>query len=104
MGLTFVPQDIEQFRLAVFVDTSFTSNTNFTSHLGLVTCLDAKYNKEDNVYYSSHKAKRGTRRALAAELFAVVHAFDSSSTLRATNSSMLETEMPMTVYTDSNSL
>lgn len=45
-----------------------------------------------------------TRSVLAPEVFAVVHAFDYASTLRATISDMFGRSILITVYTDSKSL
>lgn len=56
------------------------------------------------LHYSSFKSNRIARSALAAKRFALSHAYDGSSTVRITLNDMLDTEFPLTFYTDSKSL
>lgn len=103
-GLSFVRLDPSSLRVIVFADASFASNEDLTSQLGFVIGLADKHGNANIVHYSSFKSKRVTRSVLAAELFAVVHAFDYASTLRNSVSDMLGRQIAMTVYTDSKSL
>lgn len=56
------------------------------------------------LHYSSFKSKRVARSALAAELFALSHAFDISSTIRVSLKSMLGKDIQIKFYMDSKSL
>lgn len=56
------------------------------------------------LHCSSFKSKRVARSALAAELFALSHAFDVSTTLQVSLKAMLGKEIPIKFYMDSKGL
>lgn len=99
-GLNFVALDASSLRISVFAGASFASNADLSSQLGFVVTLMDGHNKANIVHYS----KRITRSVLAAELFAVVNAFDFSSALRLAVNEMLGREFPLSLYTDSKTL
>ena len=68
-----------------------------------MTLMD-KHGRANVLHYGSLKSKRITRSVLAAELFAMVHGFDVSSTIRLAFNAMLDRVIPLHVYTDSRSL
>ena len=103
-GLNFVPPDLDSIVMAVFVDAGFGANLDSSSQLGFIITLMDKDANANVVHYGSLKSKRVTRSVLAAELFAMVHGFDISSTIRLTFNSMLDQVIPLHVYTDSRSL
>lgn len=63
-----------------------------------------KDKRENVIHYGSLKSKRITRSVLAAELFAMVHGFDVSSTIRLAINDVFGRIVPLHVYTDSRSL
>lgn len=62
------------------------------------------HNCANIVHYSSCKSKRITRSSLAAELFAVVHTLDYSSTVRLAVNEIMRGDVSLVIYTDSKSL
>ena len=56
------------------------------------------------MYWSSIKCKRVTRLVLALELYVIVAGFDIGSIIQTTTSSILSTEIPLVMCTDSYSL
>lgn len=103
-GLNFVPLDLDSIVMAVFVDAGFGANLDSSSQLGFIITVMDKNGYANVVHYGSLKSKRVTRSVLAAELFAMVHGFDISSTIRLAFNSMLDKVIPLHVYTDSRSL
>lgn len=104
LGLRFVAIDQATKRIAVFPDASFASNADLTCQLGFViTIADAK-NNANIIHYSSFKSKRVTRSVIAADLYALAHAFDIGSTICQTITVLYGKPRPMTVYTDSKRL
>lgn len=104
MGLNFVKLESSSLRIAVFADASFACNADLSSQLGfVVTLMDAHYSA-NIVHYSSFKSKRITRSVLAAELFAVVYAFDYESTVRLAVNGIMGKDIPLVIYTDAKSL
>lgn len=65
--------------------------------------MDA-HNSANIIHCSSFKSKRITRSVLAAELFAVVHAFDYASTVRPAVNEIMEKVVLLNIYTGSGSL
>lgn len=81
-GLKYVKLDENTLRLVIFSDASFANNKDLTSQIGYVIVLADGNNKANILHWSSVKCKRVTRSVLASELYAMVHAFDISSSLR----------------------
>ena len=90
--------------MAVFVDAGFGANPYSSSQLGFIFTLMYKYGRANIVHYGSLKSKRITRSVLAVELFEMVHCFDVSSTVRLAFNAMLNSVIPLHVYTYSRSL
>lgn len=103
-GLRFVPLDLDSIVMAVFVDAGFATNPDSSSQLGFIITLIDTHDHANIIHYGSIKSKRVTRSVLAAELFAMVHGFDVSSTIRLALNDMLDRVIPLRVYTDSRSL
>lgn len=104
LGLRIVPRKMQKIRVIVFADANFASNETLTSQLGFVICLaDGKSNANIG-HYSSFKSKRVSRSVLAAEVFALVHAFDSVSSIREYISLMFDRIILLSVYNNSKSL
>ncbi len=103
-GLKFVKLDIKTLYFAVFVDSSFANNPDFSSQLGYVLCLMDADNNANIVHYSSLKSKRITRSVLAAELYAMVHGFDHGCTILDTIRKFIGNPVPLRIYTDSKCL
>lgn len=68
-----------------------------------MTLMDGQC-KANIVHYGSTKLKFITRSVLAAELFALVHWFDVSSTIRLAVNDLFDIIIPLHIYTDSSSL
>lgn len=102
--LKFFPVDKSSLRLAVVCDASFASNRDPTSQLEFVIALADARGNANVIHYSSFKSKRVTRSVLAAELFAAIHAFDISSTLRLSLNDLFGYAVPLILYTASKSL
>lgn len=103
-GLKFVKLDSASVSVSVFVDASFASNKDMTSQLGFIITLMDNNQTANILHYGSIKAKRVARSVLAAELFAMVHGFDISSTLRLTLNELYGKIVPLKIFTDSKSL
>ena len=111
-GLRFVKLKRESLRLLVFVDASFANNRDLSSQIGYVIVLANEQKKDSEsvlitgniLHWSSTKCKRITRSVLASELYAMVAGFDSGSAIHSTINSILQSEIPLTVCTDSYSL
>lgn len=90
--------------LMVFADASFASNEDGTSQLGFIITMTDKDGLSNILHYSSIKSRRVTRSVLAAELYAMSHAFDIASTLKLTLSEIYGRKISMVMCTDSKSL
>ena len=85
-GLRYVPVDLANAKLMVFVDGSFANNKDPSSLLGFVMMLLNESADADNtftirgnvIHYSSTKYKRVTRSVLASEIYGMVNGFDMS--------------------------
>lgn len=102
--INFVSLDLDTFILAVFFDAFFAANPDSSSQLGCIITLMDKNSKSSIIHYGSLMSKRVTRSVLALELFAMVHGFEVSSTIRLIFNAMLNRVIPFNVYFDSRSL
>lgn len=80
-GLRFVQLKNATFCFAVVVDARFATNNDLTSQLGYLIILIHNDGNTNIVLYGTIKSRGVTRSALAAELFAMTHGFDVTSTL-----------------------
>ena len=115
-GLRYVPVDLANAKLMVFVDGSFANNKDLSSQLGFVMMLVNESAETDNtftirgnvIHYSSTKCKRVTRSVLASEIYGMVNGFDMgiaiASTLRMITERLGLAAIPLIVCTDSYSL
>ena len=105
-GLRFVKIDMTTARLFVFADASFAGNKDLSSQIGYVIVLADANGNANIIHWSSTKCKRVTRSVLASELYALAHAFDTASAIKATLTQLLHHEepIPLVVCTDSKSL
>ena len=92
--------------MAVFVDAAFANNTDLSSQLGYIATLMDDEGTANIIHYSSQKAKRVTRSALAAELYAMMSGFDTAGALKHALDQMELSgrTISMVIYTDSRSL
>jgi hypothetical protein len=115
-GLRYVPVNLLNAKLIVFVDGSFANNKDLSSQLGFVLMLVNKSTDVNNtfticanvIYYSSTKCKRVTRSVLASEIYGMVNSFDIgiaiATTLRMITERLRLPAIPLVICTDSYSL
>ncbi|CAE7221040.1 hypothetical protein PTTW11_11373 [Pyrenophora teres f. teres] len=115
-GIRYVPVDLINAKLMVFVDGSFANNKDLSSQLGFVLMLVNECADVDNtfsihgniIHYSSTKCKRVTRSVLASEIYGMVNGFDIgiaiATTLRMITERLGISAIPLIVCTDSYSL
>ena len=90
-GLTFIPFNIREASLFVFVDASFANNKDMSSQLGYLIMLGEEERDSDSfrirgniVHYSSTKCKRVTRSVLASEIYGMVSGVDMAYAIGTT--------------------
>jgi hypothetical protein len=114
-GLTYVPIDLGNARLFVFVDGSFANNKDLSSQIGFLIVLgneepqDSSFLLTGNIiHWSSTKAKRVTRSVLASEILAMSDGADKAYVIATTISQVTiklgMPNVPIIVCTDSYSL
>jgi hypothetical protein len=115
-GLRYVPVDLINAKLMVFVDGSFANNKDLSSQLGFILMLVNEHTDVDNtfsirgnvIHYSSTKCKRVTRSVLASEIYGMVNSFDIgiaiATTLRMITERLRLPAIPLVICTDSYSL
>ncbi|KAK1914047.1 hypothetical protein P3342_007293 [Pyrenophora teres f. teres] len=115
-GIRYVPVNLINAKLMVFVDGSFANNKDLSSQLGFVLMLVNECADVDNtfsihgnmIHYSSTKCKRVTRSVLASKIYSIVNSFDIgiaiATTLRMITERLGISAIPLIVCTDSYSL
>ena len=115
-GLNYVPIDLNQAKMFVFVDGSFANNKDFSSQLGHEIILATEDHGDQGVFtitgnlihWSSTKSKRVTRSTLASEVYGMVGGVDMAivlgSTLKMITDRLNLPDIPLIVCTDSHSL
>ena len=115
-GLRYVPIDLTDAKLMVFVDGSFANNKDLSSQLGFVLMLVNESKDTDNtftirgnlIHYNSTKCKRVTRSVLASEIYGMVNGFDMGIAVATTLRMIVERlglpAIPLVICTDSYSL
>jgi hypothetical protein len=115
-SLQYVPVDLIDAKLMVFVDSSFANNKDLSSQLGFVLMLVNESKDVDNtftihsnvIHYSSTKCKRVTRSVLASEIYSIVNSFDIgiaiATTLRIVTERLGLPAVPLVICTDLYSL
>lgn len=102
--MRIVPLNTATTNLTVFVDAGYDLKKYLTSQLGfLITLMDDKGNSTI-VHYGSVKSKCVRKSVLAAQLFAMTHEFDVSSTICLAVNDIFGRIVSMKFYTDSRSL
>ena len=96
--------DLKTAEVHVFADASFASNRDLTSQLGYVILLVDRNKNCSIMSWSSVKCKRVTRSVLAAELFAIAHAYDAGFAIRHSICKLLGKDVHLRVFTDSKTL
>ena len=96
-GLRYVPFDIRNCSLFVFVDGSFANNKDMTSQLGYLIILGTETRDNESftltgniIHYSSTKSKRVTRSVLASEIYGMVSGVDSAYAFNTTLNQITE--------------
>ncbi|KAF1969921.1 hypothetical protein BU23DRAFT_582435 [Bimuria novae-zelandiae CBS 107.79] len=80
LKLRYVPINLSNAKLMVFVDGSFTNNKDLSSQLGFILMLINKSTDANNtfiiygniIYYSLIKCKRVTRSVLASKIYGII--------------------------------
>jgi hypothetical protein len=102
--LRYPRMDVKTLSLHVFSDAAFANNDDFVCQLGYLAFLSDQEGNCALLDYKSMKARRVTRSILAGELIAFAEAFDRSFVLKSDLEDMLNTRIPIRMYTDSQSL
>jgi len=114
-GLRYVPVNLREAKLMVFVDGSFANNKDLSSQLGFVLMLVNESTSANTftiqgnvIHYSSTKCKRVTRSVLASEIYGMVNGFDIGIAVATTLTMATERlglpPIPLVICTDSYSL
>jgi hypothetical protein len=116
-GLRYIPVNLKDAKLIVFVNSSFTNNKDLSSQLSFILMLINKSTSTDTntfiiysnvIYYSSTKCKRVIRSVLALEIYSMVNSFNIGITiitiLRMITERLRLLVIPLVICTDSYSL
>ncbi|KAF1937111.1 hypothetical protein EJ02DRAFT_459012 [Clathrospora elynae] len=115
-GLRYIPVELINAKLMVFVDGSFANNSDLSSQLGFILMLVNKSTNADStfticgnvIHYSSTKCKRVTQSVLASKIYGMVNGFDIgiaiATTLRMITERLGIAAVPLVICTDSYSL
>lgn len=115
-GITYIPINLKDAKIFVFVDSSFANNRDLSSQIGFIIILGNEYPSQDNkfkilgnlIHWSSTKSKRVTRSVLAAELYGMASGVDMGFVIAGTISMAMEQlglpKIPLIICTDSFSL
>ena len=90
-GLRYIPVDMANAKLMVFVDVSF-ANKDLSSQLGFLMILVNEFAEADNtftirgnvIHHSSTKCKQVTRSVLVSEIYGMVNGFDMDIAIAST--------------------
>ncbi|KAF1964003.1 hypothetical protein BU23DRAFT_585789 [Bimuria novae-zelandiae CBS 107.79] len=114
--LRYIPVNLIDAKLIVFVDGSFANNKDLSSQLGFILMLVNKSTDVDNafticgniIHYSLTKCKRVTRSVLAFKIYGMVNGFDIGIAIATTLQIIIERlslpAVPLVVCTDLYSL
>jgi hypothetical protein len=115
-GLRYVPVNLINAKLIVFVDGLFANNKDLSSQLGFVLMLVNKSANVNNtflirgnvIHYSLTKCKRVTQSVLASKIYSIVNGFNIgiaiATTLRIITERLGIPAIPLVICTDSYSL
>ena len=110
-GIKYIALNLEQAKLFIFINSSFTNNKDFSSQIGYLIILIKKTKGTDKftikgnlIYYSSTKSKRVTRSILASKIYRIVGGVDIAITINTTIKIITRQlgflYTPITVYTN----
>lgn len=114
--LHFIPLDLSDTKIFVFVDASLANNNDFSSQIGYIILIANQKSIGDHeseisgniLHYSSTKCKRITRSTLASEVYGMVSGVDMAisinSTIKIIWMQLGFEEVPIIICTDSYSL
>lgn len=102
--LLSVPLDLNTVHVAVFIDAKFTTNEDFSSHLGLFICLTDVTGTAAIIHYTSTKCKRTAKSVLVSELYVFVLGFDQEFVFTRVLKGILSRQARLKMYTDSKCL
>ena len=116
-GLRYVPVNLINAKLIVFIDSSFANNRDLSSQLGFVLilvnkCTNVKKNtfliRSNVIHYSLTKCKRVTQSVLASKIYSIVNSFNISiaiaTTLRMITERLSLAQVPLVICTNLYSL
>jgi hypothetical protein len=116
-GLRYIPVNLKDAKLIVFMDGSFANNKDLSSQLGFILILVNKSTGTDTntfiicsnvIYYSSTKCKRVIRSVLALEIYSMVNSFNIGIAITITLRMIIERlrlpAIPLVICTDLYSL
>jgi hypothetical protein len=115
-SLRYIPVNLINTGLIVFVDRFFANNKEFSSQLGFVLILVNKSTDVNNaflirgnvIYYSLTKCKRVIQSVLASKIYSIINSFNISiaiaTTLRIITERLRIPAIPLFICTDSYSL
>jgi hypothetical protein len=116
-GLRYIPVNLKDAKLIVFIDGFFANNKDLSLQLGFILMLINKSTSTDTntfiicsnvIYYSSTKCKRVIRSVLASEIYGIVNSFNIGIAIVITLRMIIERlglpAIPLVICTDSYSL
>lgn len=96
--------DKDTLSMKVFSDSPFANTPELKSQLGYLILLCDESGKCNILHFASYKSKRIVRSVMGGEAYAFANGFDFSFTLRHDLERMIAQNIPLTMYTDSDSL
>lgn len=103
-GLCYVTLDRKSLHLRAYSDGSFVNNQDSSSQLGYIVLLCDGNDNCNVIKFRSFKSKRVVRSVLGAEVYSFAEAFDAAFVIKTDLERILDTELPLSMLTDSNSL
>lgn len=104
LGLKVHVLNRDKLRIISYADTSFANASDLGTQLGFVVFMTDGTKRVNWLHFRSYKCRRVVRSVLAGETHAFVDAFDSSFTLRHDLSEIVNSTIPLSLITDSESL
>lgn len=103
-GLRFKPLDMQSMKLVVLSDAAFGNSRGYRSQLGYVILLTDASGTSNIIHYTSNRFKRVTRSVLAAEVNALILAFDSCYLIQDMKHEIIGIPLDMDAFVDSRTL
>ena len=90
-GIKYIAFNLEQAKLFIFINGSFTNNKDLSSQIGYLIILINKTErinkftiKGNLIYYSSTKSKRVTKSVLASKIYGIVKGVNMAIAINTT--------------------